>query len=121
MNYFFNAQFNYCPLIWMCHSRENNRKINRLYEMCPRTIYIDKRSSFNELLEKVGSVLNHERNLQVLAAEMYKISNGLSTSFMGDIFKIKRNSYNLRQNFQFSRSQIMGQKVSRILDQKSGI
>ena len=96
MNYFFNAQFNYCPLIWMCHSRENNRKINRLYEMCPRTIYIDKRSSFNELLEKEGSVLNHERNLQVLAAEMYKISNGLSTSFMEDIFKIKRNSYNLR-------------------------
>ena len=21
MNAFFNSQFNYCPLIWMCHSR----------------------------------------------------------------------------------------------------
>ena len=24
MNSFFNAQFNYCPLIWMLHSRSNN-------------------------------------------------------------------------------------------------
>ena len=32
MNAFFNAQFNYCPLIWMCYSHENNNKINRLHE-----------------------------------------------------------------------------------------
>ena len=24
MNAFFKSQFNYCPLIWICHSRENN-------------------------------------------------------------------------------------------------
>ena len=62
MNSFFKTQFNYCPLIWMCHSRENNRKINRLYEKCLRTIYNDKQSSFNELLEKDGSVSIHERS-----------------------------------------------------------
>ena len=27
MNSFFNAEFNYCPLIWMPHSRQNNNKI----------------------------------------------------------------------------------------------
>ena len=43
MNAFFNSQFNCCPLIWMCHSRENNNKINRLYERCLRIIYNDKR------------------------------------------------------------------------------
>ena len=32
MNAVFNPQFNNCPLIWMCHSRENNNKINRLNE-----------------------------------------------------------------------------------------
>ena len=32
MNAFFNSQFNYCPLIWMCHSRENNNKINSLHK-----------------------------------------------------------------------------------------
>ena len=64
----------------MCHSRENNRKINRLDERSIRTIYNDKRSLFNELLEEDGSVPNHEQNLQVLATEMYKLSKGLSTS-----------------------------------------
>ena len=54
MNAFLNSQFNYCPLIWMCHSRENNNKINRLHKRCIRIIYNDKRSSFNALLEKDG-------------------------------------------------------------------
>ena len=106
MNFFFMTQFNYCPLIWMCHSRENNREINRLYEKCLRTIYNEKQSSFNEVLEKDGSISIHERNLQVLATEMYKISNGLSTPLMKDIFPVKRNPYNLRQNSQFSRPRI---------------
>ena len=70
MNCFFKTQPNYCPLIWMCHIRENNRKINRLHERCLRTIYNGKQPSFNELLEKDGSVSIHERNLQVLATEM---------------------------------------------------
>ena len=106
MNSFFKTQFNYCPLIWMCHSRENNRKINRLHERCLRTICNGKQLSFNELLEKDGSVSIHERNLQVLATEMYKISNGLSVPLMKDIFPINRNRYNLRQNSRFSRLRI---------------
>ena len=28
MNSFFISQFNYCPLVWMCHSRLMNNKIN---------------------------------------------------------------------------------------------
>ena len=34
MNSFFNAQFNYCPLIWMLHSRKNNNKIKHLHKRC---------------------------------------------------------------------------------------
>ena len=90
----------------MCHCRENNRKINRLHETYLTTIYNDKQPSFNELLEKDGSVSNHERNSQVLATEMYKISNGLSTPLMKDIFPINKNPYMLRQNSQFSRPRI---------------
>ena len=88
MNSFFKTQFNCYPLIWMFHSRENNRKINRIHERCLRTIYNDKQSTFNELLEKDGSVSIHERNLQFLATEMYKISNGLSMPLMKDRFPI---------------------------------
>ena len=42
MNEFFN--YSYSSLIWMYHSRTNNRKINRLRERCSRFIYNDKRS-----------------------------------------------------------------------------
>ena len=52
MNTFFNAQFNYCPLIWMLHSRQNNNKIKHLHERCLRLIHHDKLSSYEELLEK---------------------------------------------------------------------
>ena len=70
MNGFFNSQLNYCPLIWMCHSRENNNKINRFHERCLRIICNEKRSPFNALLEKDDSVLIHERNIKSLATEM---------------------------------------------------
>ena len=44
MNAFFNSHFSNCPLIWMFHSRTNNRKINSLHERCSRFIYNDKQS-----------------------------------------------------------------------------
>ena len=35
----------------------------------------------------------HERNLHVLATEMYKITNGLSTSLMRDISNKQKSLY----------------------------
>ena len=62
INSFFRSQFNYSPLIWMCHSRTNTIKINRLHERCLRIIYNDKQSSFIKLLEKDNFVSIHQRN-----------------------------------------------------------
>ena len=59
MNIFFDSQFNYCPVIWMCHSRALNNKTNRLHEQCLRIIYNDKTSAFKELLEKDNSISIH--------------------------------------------------------------
>ena len=107
MNSVFRSQFNYCPLIWVCHSRTNNRKINRLHERCLRIIYNDKRSSFIKLLEKDNSVSIHQRNLQILAIEMFKVSNGLSPVLMNDIFKLRgEQTYNLRKLSQFYRPKV---------------
>ena len=88
MNAFFNSQFNYCPLIWMCHSRENNNKINGLHEKCLRIISNEKRSSFNALLEKDGSVSLHERNIKILATEMFKVSENIAPPQMHEIFSV---------------------------------
>ena len=46
MNSFFASQFSYCSLIWMCHSRIVNSKINELHERCLRVVCNDKKSSF---------------------------------------------------------------------------
>ena len=73
---FFESQFKYCPLVWMCHSRQANARINRLHERALRIVYDDHYSSFEELLIKDGSVKIHISNIQTLAIELYKIFNG---------------------------------------------
>ena len=103
MNAFFDSQFNYCPLIWMFHSRNLNNKINRLHERCLQVIYNDKTSSFEQLLENDNSVSIHHRNIQRLAIKMYKVTNGLSSEIMNEIFQIREGSrYNLRYTSQFT-------------------
>ena len=89
MNAFFDSQFNYCPLIWMFYSRNLNNKINRLHEHCLRVIYNDKTSSFEQLLENDNSVSIHHRNIQTLATEIYKVTNGLFPEIMSEIFQIR--------------------------------
>ena len=61
MNSFFISQFNYCLLVWISHSRLMNNKINRLHERCLRIVYSDKTSSFEELVDKDGSVTIHTK------------------------------------------------------------
>ena len=101
MNSFFTSQFNYCPLVWMCHSRLINNKINRLHETCLRIIYSDKSSTFEELLEKDGSVTVHIRNIQKLAIEMFKVFKNLSPPIISDLFEVRENNYNLRNHSYF--------------------
>ena len=96
MNAFIHSQFSYCPLIWMCHSRTIHSLINNIHERALRIVYKDDDSSFEELLEKSGSVSIHHRNLQSLAIEIYKALNNLSSPLMSDLFKLKKTTYNLR-------------------------
>ena len=102
MKAFFSSHFAYCPLIWMFHSRQINHKINKLHERALRIVYNDHFSSFEELLSKDKSVTVHQRNLQILAPEMYKILNGLFPDIMQDIFETKSNYYNTRNAPAFS-------------------
>ena len=96
MKAFASSQFAYCPLIWMFHSRQINHKINELHKMALRIVYNDHFLSFEELLFKDKSVTVHQRNLQILPTEMYKILNGLSPDIMQDIFETRSNYYNTR-------------------------
>ena len=88
--------------ILVFHIRQINHKINKLHERALRIVYNDHFSSFEELLSKDKSVTVHQRNLQILAAEMYKILNGLSPDIMQDSFETKSNYYNTRNAPTFS-------------------
>ena len=82
---FIESQFNYCPLIWMQHSRKLNNKINRIHERALRYVYFDYSSSFKELLERDNSFTIHHKNVQSLAIEIYKFVNGLSPDIMSKV------------------------------------
>ena len=86
----------------MFHSRQINHKINKLHERALRIVYNDHFSSFEELLSKDKSVPVHQRNLQILATEMYKILNGLSPYIIHDIYETKSNYYNTSNAPKFS-------------------
>ena len=47
---FIISQFNYCPLMWMFHTKQLNNQINSLHEKALRATYEDGKSFFNELL-----------------------------------------------------------------------
>ena len=99
MNSFFDYHFNYCSLIWMCHSRKNNTKIKNLHERYLRLIYSDKKSSYEKLLEKDGSASILYRNIQVLATEMYKLKSRYTPKIFSDFFNQREiRPYNLRRH-----------------------
>ena len=96
MKTFIESQFNKCPLIWIFLSRNINNKINRLHERALRIVYCDFKSSFEGFLLKKNFFSIHERNIQSLAIEIYKFLNGLSPSFLNNVFhKNISNSYDL--------------------------
>ena len=66
MKAFIEFQFNYCPLIWMIHSRTMNNKINRIHERALRLFYSDHASSIDELLKRDRSFSIHHRNIESL-------------------------------------------------------
>ena len=88
MNSFFDSQFNYCPLVWMLHSRNVNTKINNLHFRALKIIHRDETSTFDELL-KNGNKRIHHRNIIILAIENYKINNNLAPTFIREIFPQK--------------------------------
>ena len=82
---FIKSQLVYCPLIWMFHSRRVNNKINHLHERSLRIVYKDNYSSYVNLPVKDKSFTIHQRNIQSLAIELFKVKRNLSNVIMCNI------------------------------------
>ena len=85
----------------MCHSRTVNNKLNKLHERCLRIVYNDKKLSIKELLETDKFVTIHNKNLQVLATETFKVYRNIFPPIVRQLFQLRNNDYNLRQFSQF--------------------
>ena len=91
MKAFITFQFSYCPLVWMFHSRTMNNRINTLHEKALRLVYTNKSNlSFDDLLKEDKSVKIHQKNLKILAAEIYKVKNDLGLKNYGRYFSFCR-------------------------------
>ena len=74
MQSFILSQFGYCPLVWMLHCRKLNNRINKIHERALRIVYQDNKLSFDALLKLDGSFTIHERNIQTLGIELYRVA-----------------------------------------------
>ena len=82
----------------MFHSKKINNRINSIHERALRVVYRDYNAGFSELLSKDKSVTIHQRNLQLLATEIFKTKNELNPKLIGEIFTFKNVDYNLQNN-----------------------
>ena len=80
----------------MFHSRQLNNRINKIQERALRLVHKDNKLTFDDLLKLDNSVTIHQRNLQILATEIFKVKNSLAPEIMTEVFEIKEPHYNLR-------------------------
>ena len=70
------------------------------------TIYKDYNSSFDELLEKDNSCKIHDKNLQKLVTEIFKIKINLAPEIMKEVSEIVEGPYALRNKFKLKLKKI---------------
>ena len=95
----------------MIHSRGVNNKINHIHERALRIVYHDYSSSFEDLLNKDELVTIHQRNLQQLPIEIFKVKIGIAPIILNEIFTfVENNNYNLRSGMHLSTANVHSTK-----------
>ena len=83
------SQISYCPLIWMFSSRQSNNLINKFHERSLMLVTNDENSSFETLLQNNKDITIHQRNLQIVKTEVYKIVKGEAPAIMKNLFILR--------------------------------
>ena len=83
-----------------------NNRINHIHERALRIIYQDYNSSFKELPRKDSSLSIHQKNLELLVTEMFKVKIGCGPDITKEIFEIENGNYNFRHDFLIKRCNI---------------
>ena len=92
MNSFIQSQYGYCVEVWMFTSRTLNDKINGIHKRALQSLYLDYSSNFAELLEKDKCITIHQRNIQLVAIEMFKAAKEIGPGIIRDLFTFNHGS-----------------------------
>ena len=82
------SQFNWFLLTWMLHSRNVNKKINRLYEWDLIIVYTDYMSYFKTFLKRMALFPSIIEILKMLAVEINKFLHDISPTIIGNVLKL---------------------------------
>ena len=93
------SQFSPYPLIWKFSFQQSNDLINKVHESSLRLITNDQNNSFKTFLQNNKDMTVHQRNLEVLVTEVYKIINWEAPAIMRNLFIFREKICNIR-NFQ---------------------
>ena len=93
-------QLNYHSLAWMFCPRRSSNLIKKCQERVLRITYNDQVTDIKSLLSNLNEIIIHQRNLQVLMTEIYKIINHIGPPTISSLFEIRKNTHNTRY-FQF--------------------
>ena len=86
----------------MCCNRSLNYTKLRLNETRLRIVHNNRKSSFDELLDKDESVSLHHHNIQKLGIQRVKVFTGENPQTVNEIFRIRNEaSYELTQRSSF--------------------
>ncbi len=97
-NAYIVSNFSYCPVIWHMCSKYDTKKIKKVQEKALCFIYRKFESDYKSLLNLAqGSFLYMDR-LRTIVTEVYKAINGMSPELLQDLFVIKANVHDLRDN-----------------------
>ena len=88
----------------MFSTKHSIGRISSIHERSLHLIQQNYTSDFEILLENSNEKPVHQKFIELLIIEAYKYLNGLSPDIMSDIFKLRENTYNLR-NFHIFESQ----------------
>ena len=79
----------FCP-------RRSSNLINKVKERALRLTYNVQLTNFKSLLSNHNELTIHQRNMQILMTEIYKIINHIALPIMSSLFEIRENIHNTR-------------------------
>ena len=90
---FILANFNYCSVVWMFVNKTDFDILEKVQERAHRFIHNDFISDKRLLLEQSNDISIRLVTMWCLALEVFKCTNGLSPSYIKEVFEMNMTSY----------------------------